>query len=114
MKESEEQTKEDLPWYIRSPVPVAIVIVLVVGYLLNSGMGLLLIVLIPLGYWFYKNTMGKTELKCPRCGSTNLNQVKPGLKDKYMASSTMLFTGAGKISKTLNVCRDCSFSWEDR
>lgn len=52
--------------------------------------------------------------KCPKCDSTNLNKVKPGFWSKYMAASTMLWLGAGKQPKTLNVCRDCSFSWEDR
>lgn len=52
--------------------------------------------------------------KCPKCDSENLNKVKPGLWSKYMAASTILWFGAGKQPKTLNVCRDCGFSWEDR
>lgn len=51
---------------------------------------------------------------CPKCDSKKIKKVKPGLWSKYMAASTMLWAGAGKQPKTLNVCRGCGFSWEDR
>ena len=57
--------------------------------------------------------LGLFRKKCPKCDSKKIKKVKPGLWSKYMAASTMLF-GAGKQPKTLNVCRDCGFSWEDR
>lgn len=53
--------------------------------------------------------------KCPRCDSTNLNKVKPSLWRKWQDASLQLWTlGIRKPSKTLNVCKDCGFSWEDR
>lgn len=52
--------------------------------------------------------------QCPRCGSKNLNVVKPDLLSKSRFAGIAMFTGAGKEPKNLNVCRDCGFSWEDR
>ncbi len=64
------------------------------------------------GKW-YLNALD-LRTKCPRCDSKNLKKVKPGFWSKYMAASTIVWFGAGKRPKTLNVCRDCGFSWEDR
>lgn len=56
--------------------------------------------------------------KCPKCDSTNLNKVKPSLWRKWQEASTKVvffpFSLMRKEAKTLNVCRDCGFSWEDR
>lgn len=53
--------------------------------------------------------------KCPKCDSTNLNKVKPSLWTKFWDLQWQAWTfGIRKPSKTLNVCRDCGFSWEDR
>jgi hypothetical protein len=58
--------------------------------------------------------LGLFKTKCPKCNGGNINKVKPGFWSKYMAASLMLFAGAGKQPKALNVCRDCGFSWEER
>lgn len=50
----------------------------------------------------------KITTKCLRCGSKKLNKDKPSSWQHTM--SVFL----GYKSKTLNVCRDCGFSWEDR
>ncbi len=57
-------------------------------------------------------------LKCPKCDSTDINSVKPGLMEGASRASfallspiTLLFT---KSKKPLRVCRKCGFSWEDR
>ncbi|KKR49643.1 MAG: hypothetical protein UT84_C0022G0006 [Candidatus Curtissbacteria bacterium GW2011_GWA1_40_16] len=56
--------------------------------------------------------------KCPRCDSTNLNKVKPSLMKQALPGSAFLLFGPlgllAKQPKTLNVCRNCGFSWEDR
>lgn len=53
--------------------------------------------------------------KCPRCDGRNINVVKPSLFKKWTEGSTHLFTlGLSRMSRNLNVCRDCGFSWEDR
>ena len=56
--------------------------------------------------------------QCPRCDSTNLKMVKPGLMQKATKGSAFLLFGAFALGmkepKNLNVCRDCGFSWEDR
>jgi hypothetical protein len=56
--------------------------------------------------------------KCPKCDGQNLNKVKPSLMKKATRGSAFLLFGplalAMKDPKTLNVCRDCGFSWEDR
>lgn len=61
------------------------------------------------------NPFGK---KCPKCDSKNLNKVKPSLMQKALPGSAFLLFGPigllAKQPKTLNVCRDCGFSWEDR
>lgn len=51
------------------------------------------------------------KTKCPRCGKKNINKVKPSLWRK--AEAAAMFNIGGK-PKTLNVCKDCGFSWEDR
>lgn len=53
----------------------------------------------------------KKKKKCPKCDSTSLNFVKPTFWQKYMAAGLSPW---GEKPKTLNVCRDCGFSWEDR
>jgi len=56
--------------------------------------------------------------KCPRCDSKKLKMVKPSLmKRAFPGSAFLLFGPIGLLAKqpkTLNVCRDCGFSWEDR
>jgi len=54
------------------------------------------------------NPFGK---KCPKCDSRKIKQVKPTIWRKFMAASVAPW---GHPPKTLNVCRDCGFSWEDR
>jgi ribosomal protein L40E len=58
------------------------------------------------------------EKKCPKCDSKNLNKVKPSLSKRAKRGSMFLLVGPlalmMKEPKTLNVCRDCGFSWEDR
>jgi len=52
--------------------------------------------------------------KCPKCDSKNLNVVKPGFFKHLMQENVAINVPGAKISKPLNVCRDCGFSWEDR
>lgn len=49
--------------------------------------------------------------KCLKCGKKKINKLKPSLWRK--AEAAMLLNMGGK-PKTLNVCKDCGFSWEDR
>lgn len=49
--------------------------------------------------------------KCPKCDSKDVKKVKPSLWRK--AEAALLLNLGGK-PKTLNVCRSCGFSWEDR
>src|SRR3989344_7160484 len=59
--------------------------------------------------------------KCPRCDSTNLNQVKAnaisgglrgiGRAGLAIAFPVTIFFGRQQKSKPLNVCKDCGFSW---
>lgn len=60
----------------------------------------------------YRSKLAESgKRKCPRCNSTNLNAVKPSLWRRAEAAALL---NLGGKPKTLNVCRDCSFSWEDR
>lgn len=52
--------------------------------------------------------------KCPKCDSKNLNVVKPGFLKHLMQQNVAIYHPGLQPSKTLNVCRDCGFSWEDR
>lgn len=55
--------------------------------------------------------------KCPRCDSTDLNQVKPGMGNAVADIGRLAFPLLllfHKKPKTLNVCKKCGFSWEDR
>jgi len=58
------------------------------------------------------------SLKCPRCDKKNINKVKPSLFEKAKRGSAFMLAGpfalGMKEPKTLNVCKDCGFSWEDR
>lgn len=55
------------------------------------------------------------KFKCPRCDSRNIKKVKPGLWRRFSDLNFEVLTlGIRKPSKTLNVCRDCGFSWENR
>ncbi len=56
----------------------------------------------------------KRKKLCPKCDSENLNVVKPGWWQHLMQQNVAIWVPGGKISKPLNVCRDCGFSWEDR
>ncbi len=51
---------------------------------------------------------------CPRCDKKNINVIAPSLWKK---GSRQLVLGALAMvnqPKTLYVCRDCGFSWEER
>ncbi len=50
----------------------------------------------------------KRTTKCLKCGGKKLNKDKPSAWQHTMS------VFVGYRSKTLNVCRDCGFSWEDR
>lgn len=56
--------------------------------------------------------------KCPKCGKKNINKVKPTMWQKAKRGSAFMLMGPFalmmKEPKTLNVCKDCGFSWEDR
>lgn len=58
-----------------------------------------------------KEIQESSKDKCPRCDSTNLNYVEPSFWQKAKSAGIAPW---GKPAKTLNVCRDCGFSWEDR
>lgn len=51
---------------------------------------------------------------CPRCDKKNINVVAPSLWKK--GSRQLVLGPLAMINqpKTLYVCRDCGFSWEDR
>lgn len=55
-----------------------------------------------------------SKKQCPKCDSENLNTVKPGFFKHLMQENIAINVPGAKISKPLNVCRDCGFSWEDR
>lgn len=58
--------------------------------------------------------MGLFGKKCPKCGSGSINKVKSSIGQKMhrvLMGPYAMFT---KAPKTLNVCKDCGFSWEDR
>lgn len=52
--------------------------------------------------------------QCPKCDSKNLKVVKAGWFKHLMQQNVAIWVPGAKISKPLNVCRDCGFSWEDR
>lgn len=54
---------------------------------------------------------GFGKKQCPKCDSKNIKEVKPTWWRKTMAAGVAPW---GHQPKTLNVCRDCGFSWEDR
>ncbi len=61
------------------------------------------------------NMFGLFKKKCPKCDSSNLKTLKPGMIKHSQEAWLHFFTlGISKITKPLNVCRDCGFSWEDR
>jgi hypothetical protein len=59
-----------------------------------------------------------TKKQCPKCDSREVKQVKPSSMQKALPGSLFFLFGPigllAKQSKTLNVCRVCGFSWEDR
>jgi hypothetical protein len=65
-----------------------------------------------------KNILLFFKKQCPKCDSRAIKQVKPGSMQKALPGSLFFLFGPigllAKQSKTLNVCRDCGFSWEDR
>lgn len=65
----------------------------------------------PNGWIGNNNFMLFFGTKCLRCGKKEINKLKPSLWRK--AEAAMLLNMGGK-PKTLNVCKDCGFSWEDR
>ncbi|MCX6727018.1 MAG: hypothetical protein NTY75_04425 [Candidatus Shapirobacteria bacterium] len=52
--------------------------------------------------------------KCPKCDSRNVKTVKAGFMKHLMQQNVAIWVPGAKISKPLNVCRNCGFSWEDR
>jgi len=57
---------------------------------------------------------GASNRECPKCDSMNLKVVKAGRWNHLMQQNVAMWVPGAKISKPLNVCRDCGFSWEDR
>lgn len=53
----------------------------------------------------------KKKKKCLACDSENINELKPS---KYRQMQDQFNLTFRKATKTLNVCKDCKFSWEDR
>ena len=51
--------------------------------------------------------------KCPKCDCRNINTIKPSIVKRTFEALDWTTIFRGK-SKNLNVCRECSFSWEDR
>lgn len=64
--------------------------------------------------------MGLFGKKCLKCGSTKINTLKESFMNDLQRSMLNVafpirfFLPAGKKPKSLNVCKDCGFSWEDR
>lgn len=60
----------------------------------------------------------KKKKQCPKCDSFNLKEVKPTSSEKALPLSLAFLIGPLGLlyprAKTLNVCRDCGFSWEQR
>jgi len=52
--------------------------------------------------------------QCPKCDSRNIKTVKAGFIKHLIQQNIAICVPGAKISKPLNVCRDCGFSWEDR
>ena len=56
--------------------------------------------------------------ECPACGGKNINSVKPSMMKQAQKGSAFLLLGPlallMKSPKTLYVCQDCKFSWEER
>lgn len=56
--------------------------------------------------------------RCPKCDSNEIKEVKPTSSQKALPGSLALLIGPVGLlaprAKTLNVCRSCGFSWEDR
>lgn len=65
-----------------------------------------------------KKAANLSKKQCPKCDSFNIKTVKPSLmKQAFPGSAFLLFGPIGLLAKkpeSLNVCRDCSFSWTDR
>jgi len=71
----------------------------------------LLLALIVLRFFFAKGTPNDV---CPKCDSQNLKVVKAGRWNHLMQQNVAIWVPGAKISKPLNVCRDCGFSWDSR
>jgi hypothetical protein len=58
--------------------------------------------------------------KCPKCGGKNINTIKEGFgksllrNAQNLAFPVRILFSSNRKPKNLNVCKDCSFSWEDR
>jgi len=53
--------------------------------------------------------LGSEKKKCPVCDSENVKISRPPMLTKFI-EAIWPFKGE---SKNLNICSDCSFSWED-
>jgi transposase-like protein len=60
---------------------------------------------------YFDMSLFRKKKQCPRCDSYEIKEVKPTFWQKVMSAGVAPW---GKPPKTLNVCRSCGFSWEDR
>lgn len=67
---------------------------------------------------FFKWWRNYYALKCPKCGSTDINDVKESMGNAFKRNfwTAMFFIRILWVKKppTLHVCKSCGFSWEDR
>lgn len=65
-----------------------------------------------------KWSFGIKKIKCPRCDGRKFNKIKPGQFESALPGLAFLALGPlGLLAKrptTLIVCKQCSFSWEER
>lgn len=57
---------------------------------------------------------GSSNSVCPKCDSHNIRVVKSSRWNHLMEQNVAIWVPGAKISKPLNVCRDCGFSWDSR
>lgn len=71
----------------------------------------LLIVILVWKFFFNRGTPNDV---CPKCDSHNIKVVKSSRWNHLMEQNVAIWVPGAKISKPLNVCKSCGFSWDSR
>lgn len=68
--------------------------------------------------WYINYSRDYYAIKCPKCGSKNINTVKESsgnaFKRNFWTAMFLIRLLWVRKPANLHVCKDCGFSWEDR